>query len=175
MADLLRTDYKDDILDAEKNTSRKYNMITNEDGTVSFEDKTDYTQTGDNFGSGDINRMNNAINDLSKGNGGVTISKKDVYSTEEQEIGTWIDGKPIYRKVMSIGTLPKTVTTYQLGFSISECIKADLIGTQESIYKRVGNLPSLYVDYFKNNNEILINNEINALENVYLILEYTKQ
>ena len=25
---------------------------------------------------------------------------KEVYSTEEQVIGTWIDGKPIYRKVL---------------------------------------------------------------------------
>ena len=28
--------------------------------------------------------------------------KKQEYSTEEQVIGTWIDGKPIYRKVMSL-------------------------------------------------------------------------
>lgn len=28
-----------------------------------------------------------------------TISSKDVYSTEEVVVGTWIDGKPLYRKV----------------------------------------------------------------------------
>ena len=28
--------------------------------------------------------------------------KNQEYSTEEQVIGTWIDGKPIYRKVMSL-------------------------------------------------------------------------
>lgn len=38
-----------------------------------------------------------------------TISSKDVYSTEEVVVGTWIDGKPIYRKVafysnVSLGT-----------------------------------------------------------------------
>ena len=27
---------------------------------------------------------------------------KEVYSTEEQVVGTWIDGKPIYRKVISL-------------------------------------------------------------------------
>ena len=30
-----------------------------------------------------------------------TSNKKDTYSTNEQIIGTWIDGKPIYRKVIT--------------------------------------------------------------------------
>ena len=30
---------------------------------------------------------------------------KQVYSTSEQRIGTWIDGKPIYRKVLDCGLL----------------------------------------------------------------------
>ena len=38
---------------------------------------------------------------------GVTLDEflntLDVYSTEEQIIGTWIDGKPLYRKVLDIG------------------------------------------------------------------------
>lgn len=28
------------------------------------------------------------------------------YSTEEQVVGTWIDGKPIYQKTINCGTLP---------------------------------------------------------------------
>lgn len=35
--------------------------------------------------------------------------KGEVYSTEEVKIGTWIDGKPLYRKVIS-STLPKVET-----------------------------------------------------------------
>lgn len=34
----------------------------------------------------------------------------DVYSTEETAIGTWIDGKTIYRKVIEVGTLPRITT-----------------------------------------------------------------
>lgn len=34
---------------------------------------------------------------------------EEVYSTEEQKIGTWIDGKPLYRKIIS-STLPKVTT-----------------------------------------------------------------
>ena len=33
-------------------------------------------------------------------------SENQIYSTTEQAIGTWIDGKTIYRKVVSCGTLP---------------------------------------------------------------------
>ena len=30
------------------------------------------------------------------------------YSTDEQIVGTWIDGKPIYQKTVDCGTLPNT-------------------------------------------------------------------
>ena len=36
--------------------------------------------------------------------------KGEVYSTEEQRIGTWIDGKPLYRKVIDTLTLPSNAT-----------------------------------------------------------------
>lgn len=62
----LKTDYKEDIL-ASGNTRRKYNMITNDDGTVSFEDVTEYEQTGDSFGATDVNQINEAVTALSGG------------------------------------------------------------------------------------------------------------
>ena len=61
MADL-RTDYRDDILDLTQNTQRKYRMITNDDGTVSFEDVTVYSQIGDSFGAADVNTITDALN-----------------------------------------------------------------------------------------------------------------
>ena len=57
----LKTDYKDDILAV--GNLRKYQMIQNNDGTVSFQDVTQYEQTGDVFGAGDINRTNQAVNE----------------------------------------------------------------------------------------------------------------
>lgn len=72
---VLKTNYKEDVL-AASNTKRKYNMITNDDGTVSFEDVTEYQQTGDNFGAGDINNTNTVINNM---NTGITILKKDMW------------------------------------------------------------------------------------------------
>lgn len=44
----LKTDYKDDIYSGK----RRYRMIQNDDGTVSFDDVTDYTQDGDIYSAG---------------------------------------------------------------------------------------------------------------------------
>lgn len=63
MADL-KTNYVDDKLDTSKNQLRKYNMITNDDGTVSFVDVTTYTTQGTSFGAKDVNDTNAAVNEL---------------------------------------------------------------------------------------------------------------
>ena len=47
----LKTDYQDYSFMGNK----KFNLINNPDGTVSFEDVTDYETEGDDFGSNDIN------------------------------------------------------------------------------------------------------------------------
>lgn len=69
----LKTDYKDDVLDTSVNTKRRYNMITNADGTVSFEDVTAYLQNGDIFGAADINSVNVAANHAQNALGGVSF------------------------------------------------------------------------------------------------------
>lgn len=46
------------------------------------------------------------------------IQEISVYSTNELEIGKWIDGKPLYRKVISFGALPND-TTKSVAHSIS--------------------------------------------------------
>lgn len=61
---MLKTDYKDDILDTSVNTKRKYRQIDNGDGTFSLEDETKYTQEGDSFGATDINKINEEVNKL---------------------------------------------------------------------------------------------------------------
>lgn len=40
------------------------------------------------------------------------------YSTNEIKVGNWIDGKPIYRKVINIGTLPNS-TRKEIATNIS--------------------------------------------------------
>lgn len=59
----LRTDYKDDMFAGK----RKYRVTQNDDGTISLDDVTIYTQQGDVFSSGDINTTNAEVNKNSRG------------------------------------------------------------------------------------------------------------
>ena len=49
-----------------------------------------------------MNEMQNILND------NISEEVLDVYSTTEQRIGTWADGKPVYRKVFKFGAMPNT-------------------------------------------------------------------
>lgn len=68
MADTLRTDYEDDVLDAEANEYRVYDIVDGNGNVVAanvhLEDKTVYSHTGDDYGSTDINEQNTFINGL---------------------------------------------------------------------------------------------------------------
>ncbi len=54
----LKTTYKDDIFAGKK----KYKITQNEDGSVYIEDITEYTQEGDIYSAGDVNRTNTQVN-----------------------------------------------------------------------------------------------------------------
>lgn len=80
MADL-KTNYVDDVLDTSVNVKRKYRMIQNAGGTVSFDDVTTYTQNGDSFGAKDINDTNAAVNELNS-----NLSTKLLYAFQPSDI-----------------------------------------------------------------------------------------
>ena len=56
----LKTDFKN----AEYDGLRKYRVIENDDGTVSFQDVTDYKTVGSTWGAAEINATNTEINSL---------------------------------------------------------------------------------------------------------------
>lgn len=60
----LPTDFTDDILNTGVNQKRKYQIIYNNDGTISLEDVTTYTQTGSDFGASEVNETNGAVNNI---------------------------------------------------------------------------------------------------------------
>lgn len=60
----MKTDYKNDVLSDSMNGLRRYKMITNDDGTVSFRDVSEYTQVGDALTSGAMNEIGEAINGI---------------------------------------------------------------------------------------------------------------
>lgn len=55
---ILKTDYKDDVINTELAADRKFGEVTNEDGTFSYNDVTPYTQEGDEYGAEQINHEN---------------------------------------------------------------------------------------------------------------------
>lgn len=87
MADL-KTTYKDDVLNTSANEKRKYNMITNEDGTVSLEDVTDYSQVGDSFGAADINATNEKVNELNTNLSNIKSDLQWKYAGESSGVGS---------------------------------------------------------------------------------------
>ena len=61
---VLPTDFKDDILAESMSGKRRYRIIQNADGTVSFDDVTDYEQVGSTFGAKQVNDMSSAVNSI---------------------------------------------------------------------------------------------------------------
>lgn len=92
----LPTNFKDDVF-ASGTTRRKYNMITNNDGTVSFEDVTEYTQNGDNFGAAQINATNKAVNDISDNI--IDDSTTLLNNTKEGKVAGALSVKSLYEDI----------------------------------------------------------------------------
>lgn len=116
------------------------------------------------------------------------ISKDDLinYSTEEQRIGTWIDGKPLYRKVVS-GTFGTVVEGTQsevniiipnAKFVLVKDYWLDRIATNNSINQGfVTNTLELgYTSTSSSNAVIRLRTKQSFVSNVtvYAIVEYTK-
>lgn len=85
----LSTDFKDDIL-ASANPKRKYQMIYNDDGSVSFTDVTQYDQTGSIFGAKEVNEERAAINNIDERRL-VTLDEIDLVTEE----GYFVDAKAV--------------------------------------------------------------------------------
>lgn len=126
MADTtLKTDYKDDVLDTSKNTQRKYQMIQNDDGTVSFVDVTEYSQVGDSFGAADINATNEAVSDLNTNLLKVSVGVSDTMpflqifkygETIKTSQGTQLNKTGIYGLLELTSYLTNDSTELYLGF-----------------------------------------------------------
>ena len=121
MADL-KTNYKDDVLDTSKNEKRKFMMIQNDDGTVSFNDATEYTQQGDAFGAADINATNAKINEQ---NQSLTQLKNPAKGTK----GILVNGgAPLTKDYLLVYTLKTTnVALSGASFSINGIKVGDLV------------------------------------------------
>lgn len=124
---------------------------------------------------------------IKKNNKGVTLdnylNNLNEYSTDEQVIGKWIDGKPIYRKV--INTTKSQVSDIMTNLHIKRLIST--VGSYAtSIYSNSWPIPSYYVEEPQydiglmggaipgENVSITFGSYYNDDSAVILVLEYTK-
>lgn len=120
-------------------------------------------------------------------------NSKDVYSFDEVEIGTWVDGKPIYRKVIS-EKLAKDSGNDIVFANISDLTIDKLVNLYGNYADEVSNAQGILQTSYNRTNGLLtaVNMFYNAdTENIYynfittngtfsgstafLILEYTKK
>lgn len=81
----LPTNFVDDILAPSMNQKRKFTITAIGDGTYEIEDVTDYTQTGSDFGAGQINTTNQAVNE--------SCDKADVIDSLDDIVANQASGK----------------------------------------------------------------------------------
>lgn len=108
---------------------------------------------------------------------------KEKYSTDEQVIGTWVDGKPLYRKVVTytatstIGNTSET-TNISINHNISNLnsiIRTQISDSVDGIYPIANGGSTANVNYYTSSvlNFRLVNITLTA-RTFYIILEYTK-
>lgn len=106
------------------------------------------------------------------------LTKRNEYSTEERVIGKWIDGKPLYRKVLS-ATLPSTTGSSVADLTslhIGSLVQIDSVTTTGAI------LPNNYKDVNNNGYSLYVNGTSLLAQltsavygrSINVILEYTK-
>jgi hypothetical protein len=113
------------------------------------------------------------------------INELNTYKTTEQKIGTWIDGKPLYRKVINItsyypnGISADSQVTFQHNISnFDALINAKIIraGSNPLEYKSLRYIQYI-TDNARNEFNIYASNYgmgISSNQTLYLIVEYTK-
>lgn len=146
------------------------NLINSNDIIVS--------KTGDNIQlntSVDLSTLNNDVNQLQ-----TQVNNLSDYSTSEQRIGTWIDGKPLYRKVI-YDTTSRSAGNYNISHGISnygEIISYKVMCYQSSTTIHDGSSTSALssserVTSYFNGNNISIRTSW-AIVKTIIIIEYTK-
>lgn len=101
----LPTNYVDDIMNTSVEGKRKYRMFYNDDNTVSFEDVTPYDQVGTDFGAGDINATNQAVNEsfdknkLIRDMDAINALTKEGYAPDALALKEVNQSLPLYKQI----------------------------------------------------------------------------
>lgn len=109
------------------------------------------------------------------------INNSTSYLTTEEVVGTWTNGKPIYRKVIECGALPNNSNKdvahniQNLGITIS--CRGMAVRTSDSRALTIpDSTPSVEISCGVTNTNVYIttHNDRSSFNNSFLILEYTK-
>lgn len=85
----LPVDFVDAILNDDMGGKRRFNMITNSDGTVSFVDATTYDQEGSTYGASQVNAVGENVNQLEANFGDVETGDTAAYAHTKGSIIIW--------------------------------------------------------------------------------------
>ena len=112
------------------------------------------------------------------------MSRRFKYSTEEQVVGEWIDGKPIYQKTISCGTLPNSASKSVAHNIANIDIITNIYGVASTTNKDrsifipsdvvVGSSYCIAVEYRGANILISTNFDASGFVLTYITLQYTK-
>lgn len=162
------------ILKAIVSDSVDLNTLKGEKGDPGKDGK-DSVEVIDNLNSTDTNKALSA-------NMGRVLNEKLNYYIEETIVGTWIDGKPLYRKSYTVEGITATSYTFSLtDLNMDMCF----FDFSHSIFKQgVVSLPFGIYDsntdynrvYFQNNNEVVFQfgSVYTMSKDLYFTIEYTK-
>lgn len=127
--------------------------------------------------------INNPRNPLKSSGSSLSGELLDIYSTDERRIGTWIDGKPLYRKVIKTTSPASVSANSQVILRLDENVRVvrydayvdtDTLFSKLSVVDGTTNKAS-YV-WFSNYNIVymFVSHSTYASKPVVLIIEYTK-
>lgn len=113
------------------------------------------------------------------------INKLNTYSTEEQIIGTWINGKPLYRKVVSgkFGTITDDVeSTLEIPIANADFVLTKYFWVDRPNEKYInqgpvsGTIDYSYTSFSSTQAVIRFKSKASWVsdKNIYVIVEYTK-
>lgn len=126
--------------------------------------------------------INGTIYPLGGGSGGSGGPSEEIYSTEERRIGTWIDGKPIYRRVLKNIIMTKSNSYEEFPATFPEIetltrIRGMLVHTSPGPNPKWRALPDNGCGMgLSINKKLMLNNNASWYVNqpISIIMEYTK-
>ena len=156
-------------------TSNVIGNIEKVDGTII--DNLTSTSSTDCLSANMGRELNEKLEELS----GASSSTR--YSTEEQRIGTWIDGRPIYQKVIEISAVSTTEVVTKANISnLKQVVDlrggGHMNGTGPFLhfgFENSAGFCSCYYDPTRDAVVSIVSTSNYALKNAFAILEYTKK